>query len=95
MEYLEGLGPRQFVGALPVVDFTRVRDWLRAEAIGTEDYVRTHTDLASMEGANEAQAADLLRRFSAFTGLAAVDDLLDEVRATSVIKALLSRLGIV
>ena len=116
------------------------------------DYVRTKTDLASMEGANEAaraavnailersgstaakaeiwpltepdrfapwkklderlyqhgrrhlfemmgirraaQAADLLRRFSAFTGLSKIDDLLDEVRATSIIKSILSRLGI-
>ena len=116
------------------------------------DYVRTYTDLASMEGANEAarhavnvilqragstagqaptwpltepdrfapwrtldaklyahgkkhlfelmgirraaQAADLLRRFSAFTGLSKIDDLLDEVRATSIIKGILSRLGV-
>ena len=41
-----------------------------------------------------AQAADLLRRFSAFTGLSRIDDLLDEVRATSIIRGLLSRLGI-
>jgi 15-cis-phytoene desaturase len=116
------------------------------------DYVRTGTDLASMEGANEAarravnailqrsgstatpvaiwpltepetfgswkkldehlfqqghrhlfelmgirraaQAADLLRRFSAFTGLSKIDDLLDEVRGTSIVKGILSRLGI-
>ena len=116
------------------------------------DYVRTYTDLASMEGANEAarravnvilqrsgstagqvptwpltepdkfapwkkldeklyqhghrhlfelmgirraaQAAELLRRFAAFTGLSKLDDLLDEVRATTVIKAILSRLGV-
>jgi uncharacterized protein with NAD-binding domain and iron-sulfur cluster len=116
------------------------------------DYVRTGTDLASMEGANEAarravnvilqrsgstagqsqtwpltepdqfatwkaldaklyahgkkhlfelmgirraaQAADLLRRFSAFTGLSKIDDLLDEVRATSIIKGILARLGV-
>ncbi len=116
------------------------------------DYIRTYTDLASMEGANEAarravntilarsastagqvptwplteperftpwkklderlyqhgkphlfelmgirraaQAADLLRRFAAFTGIGKLDDLLDEVRATSIIKGLLSRLGV-
>ena len=116
------------------------------------DYVRTYTDLASMEGANEAarravnailarsgstsapaqvwplvepdrfvpwkklddklyqhghrhlfelmgirraaQAADLLRRFTAFTGLSRLDDLLDEVKATTLIKGLLARLGI-
>jgi uncharacterized protein with NAD-binding domain and iron-sulfur cluster len=116
------------------------------------DYVRTYTDLASMEGANEAarravntillrsastaapaqtwpltepdrflpwkklderlyqhgnrhlfeiagirraaQAADLLRRFAAFTGLSKLDDLLDEVRATSVVKGILQRLGV-
>jgi 15-cis-phytoene desaturase len=116
------------------------------------DYVRTWTDLASMEGANEAarravnailmrsgssargcelwplkepasfepwkrldarlyqagrphlfeilgirraaQAADLLRRFTAFTGIDKIDDLLDEIRATQLIKALLARLGI-
>jgi len=116
------------------------------------DYVRTYTDLASMEGANEAarravntillrsastagpvqtwpltepahfdawkklderlyqhgkphlfeimgirraaQAADLLRRFSAFTGISKIDDLIDEVRATSVIKSILARLGV-
>jgi uncharacterized protein with NAD-binding domain and iron-sulfur cluster len=116
------------------------------------DYVRTYTDLASMEGANEAarravnaillrsgstaarvqlwplqestvfepwkrlderlhqhgqphlfellgirraaQAADLLRRVTAFTGIDKLDDLLDEIRATKVIKRLLARLGI-
>jgi 15-cis-phytoene desaturase len=116
------------------------------------DYVRTYTDLASMEGANEAarravnvilarsmstarkvetwplkepasldswkrlderlyqngqphmfellgirraaQAADLLRRFAAFTGISKVDDLLDEVRATTIIKGILVRIGI-
>jgi uncharacterized protein with NAD-binding domain and iron-sulfur cluster len=116
------------------------------------DYVRTDTDLASMEGANEAarkavnsilarsmstagkvptwplqepaylepwkrldermfqngqphlfellgirraaQAADLLRRFAAFTGISKVDDLLDEVRATTIIRGLLVRIGI-
>jgi uncharacterized protein with NAD-binding domain and iron-sulfur cluster len=116
------------------------------------DYVRTYTNLASMEGANEAarravnailqhsgstaaevktwpltepdgftpwkklderlfrdghrhlfelmgirraaQAADLLRRFAAFTGISKIDDLLDEVRATSIIKGILARLGI-
>ncbi|HEX5061079.1 MAG TPA: FAD-dependent oxidoreductase [Kofleriaceae bacterium] len=116
------------------------------------DYVRTYTDLASMEGANEAarravnvilarsmstagkvptwpleepsylepwkrlderlyhngqshlfellgirraaQAADLLRRFAAFTGIAKLDDLLDEVRATTIIKGILVRIGI-
>jgi len=116
------------------------------------DYVRTYTDLASMEGANEAarravnvilqraasaadqvqtwpltepdqfapwkkldeklyqqghrhlfelmgirragQAADTLRRFAAFTGISNLDDLFDEVRATSLIRGLLSRLGV-
>jgi uncharacterized protein with NAD-binding domain and iron-sulfur cluster len=116
------------------------------------DYVRTYTNLASMEGANEAarravntilqrsastarkaetwplqepayldawkrlddrlyhngqphlfellgirraaQAADLLRRFAAFTGIAKLDDLLDEVRATTIIKGILVRIGI-
>jgi uncharacterized protein with NAD-binding domain and iron-sulfur cluster len=116
------------------------------------DYVRTYTDLASMEGANEAarravnvilrrsastaavvptwpleepaqfepwkklderlyqhgrphlfeligirraaQAADLLRRFAAFTGLSKIEDLLDEVRSTAVVKGILSRLGV-
>jgi 15-cis-phytoene desaturase len=116
------------------------------------DYVRTHTDLASMEGACEAgrcaanaildragwvgaraeiwpleepaefdrwkrldaalyrrgrphifalmhidkvsEAAELLRRFTAVTGLAALDDLLDEIRATEVIDGLLTRFGV-
>jgi 15-cis-phytoene desaturase len=116
------------------------------------DYVRTFTNIASMEGANEAarravneilarsgstaalaqvwpldepdvfetwkaldrrlfehgkphifelmgirraaQAADLLRRFSAFTGLSKIDDLLDKVKATAIIRNLLGRLGV-
>ncbi len=116
------------------------------------DYVRTRTDLASMEGANEAarhavnvilqrsastaavvqtwpltepasfapwraldakllqhgkphlfelmgirraaEAADLLRRFSAFTGLSKIDDLLDHVRGTAIIQGILARLGV-
>jgi uncharacterized protein with NAD-binding domain and iron-sulfur cluster len=116
------------------------------------DYVRTHTDLASMEGANEAgrravnailtrtgstaapvtiwplsegdtftawkhldavlyrlgqphlfelmgirharQVTDLLRRFTAVTGIDRVADLLDHVKATKLIQALLTRLGV-
>ncbi|NPC70111.1 FAD-dependent oxidoreductase [Corallococcus exiguus] len=116
------------------------------------DYVRTHTDLASMEGACEAgrravnaildrtqsqssraliwpleepewvepwkrldaalyqrgrphlfellglrtavQASDVLRRFAALTGLTDVDDWLDQFRVSSVVDALLERLGI-
>ncbi|MBX3158258.1 MAG: FAD-dependent oxidoreductase [Deltaproteobacteria bacterium] len=116
------------------------------------DYVRTHTDLASMEGANEAarravnailartgsgarpagvwplaepdgfepwkrlddrlyhggrrhlfellgirraaQAADIVRRFTEFTGIDRIDDLLDSVRASELIRALLAKLGI-
>ncbi|HEX4453982.1 MAG TPA: FAD-dependent oxidoreductase [Kofleriaceae bacterium] len=116
------------------------------------DYVRTFTNIASMEGANEAarravnevlarsgstaaqaqiwplsepdafetwkqldrrlfehgkphlfelmgirkaaQAADLLRRFSAFTGLSKIDDLLDKIKATDVIRNILGRLGV-
>jgi len=115
------------------------------------DYVKTHTDLASMEGACEAgrsaanaildrdgsaaarariwelqeppifdrwkrldkalfargrphlfeimginqafAAADLFRRFAAFTGLAALDDRLDEIRITEVIDVVLMRFG--
>ncbi len=117
------------------------------------DYVRTFTDLASMEGACEAgrrasneimdregtigrrakiwpltelpacdawkrldaglyrrgrphlfelmgidkgfAAADLLRRFSAFTGIERVDDYLDEIRLTDVVDRVLTRLGVV
>jgi uncharacterized protein with NAD-binding domain and iron-sulfur cluster len=116
------------------------------------DYVRTNTDLASMEGANEAarlavneiltrsgstaaevrtwrleeprylgvwkqlderlyqkgrphlfellgieraaQAADLLRRFAAVTGISKLDDLFDEVRVTTIVKTLLVRIGL-
>lgn len=116
------------------------------------DYVRTFTDLASMEGACEAgrrasnevldragagggraklwplqepeaiepwkrldaalyrkgyrhlfelmgidkgfAAADLLRRFSAFTGLSRLDDLLDEIKLTELVERLLVRLGV-
>ncbi|MCA9677667.1 MAG: FAD-dependent oxidoreductase, partial [Myxococcales bacterium] len=115
------------------------------------DYVRTHTDLASMEGACEAArravngilardgvaaraeiwpltepaqfdrwkrldaalyrrgkghvfelmhidkafaAAELLRRAAAFTGLARLDDWLDEIKVTEVVDGLLRRLGI-
>jgi uncharacterized protein with NAD-binding domain and iron-sulfur cluster len=116
------------------------------------DYVRTHTDLASMESANEAarravnaildrtgsplprasiwamqeperfepwkrlderlyqmgqrhlfellgirraaQAADIVRRFASFTGIDRIDDLLDSVRATELVRGLLARLGV-
>ena len=116
------------------------------------DYIRTYTNLATMEGANEAarravnaildseastadragvwplvepdvfepwkaldrrlfehgkphifelmgiqkaaQAIDLVRRFSAFTGLSKLDDLLDQVKATDIIRGLLTRLGV-
>jgi hypothetical protein len=121
---------------------------LRPEAA---DYVRTYTDLATMEGANEAgrraanviigrsrsdaapvetwplqepaafdvwkrlddrlyqrgnkhlfellgirvaaQAADLLRRFFAVTGIDRIDDLLDDSRAGEIVDRLLVRLG--
>jgi len=123
-----------------------------ANLVLASDYVRTKTDLASMEGANEAarhavneilrrsgtsgrvvstwplhepatfepwkrlderllehgqphlfellgirraaQAADLLRRFTAFTGIDKIDDLLDQVRASQLVRALLDRLGL-
>ncbi|MCP3143205.1 hydroxysqualene dehydroxylase [Pyxidicoccus xibeiensis] len=116
------------------------------------DYVRTHTDLASMEGACEAgrravnailervgstaaragvwpleepawlepwkrldatlhrrgrphvfevlgldsafQAADLLRRFAAFTGLTRIDDWVDQGRLTHMVDGLLERIGV-
>jgi uncharacterized protein with NAD-binding domain and iron-sulfur cluster len=116
------------------------------------DYVRTTTNLASMEGANEAaraavnaildradsraprvelwpvresesfdmwkridallfrtgrphlfellgikragQAADLARKFTAITGIDKLDDLLDEVRGTELVKSALARLGV-
>jgi uncharacterized protein with NAD-binding domain and iron-sulfur cluster len=116
------------------------------------DYVRTHTDLASMEGACEAArravnvilqrtaapgqpatiwpltepayfdhwkrldarlhaegkdhlfellgirhagiAAELLRRFEEVSGIAALDDLLDQVRATQIIASVCARLGL-
>lgn len=132
---------------------------VRPEAAGqitnlvlASDYVRTHTDLATMEAANEAarravnaildrtgatapragvwpleepasfdswkrldarlyhhnrrhlfellgirraaQAADAIRRFTAFTGIDKLDDLFDSARASELIKALLARLGI-
>ncbi len=132
---------------------------LRPEAASTvpnlcfaADYVRTHTDIASMEGACEAgrraanaileregsataraeiwpieeplqfepwkrfdadlyrrgrphffeiagihrafEAADLFRRFSAFTGLAQLNDLLDQFKLTNIVDGLLSRFGI-
>jgi uncharacterized protein with NAD-binding domain and iron-sulfur cluster len=114
------------------------------------DYVRTHTDIASMEGACEAgrraanvifdragapgradvwplqepalyepwkrldadlfrtgrphvfeivgihrafEAADLLRRFSAFTGLAQLNDLVNQFKVTDIVDGLLARLG--
>ena len=116
------------------------------------DYVRTHTDIASMEGASEAgrraanaildregsaarraeiwpleepsqfepwkrldadlfrsgrphvfeiagihrafEAADLLRRFSAFTGLAQLDGFLSQFKVTDIVDGLLGGLGI-
>jgi uncharacterized protein with NAD-binding domain and iron-sulfur cluster len=115
------------------------------------DYVRTHTDIACMEGACEAgrraanvildragsaavraeiwpleepphfdrwkrldaglyrrgrphlfeiagidrafEAADLFRRFAAFTGLARLDDMLDDLKLTGVVDGVLSRFG--
>jgi 15-cis-phytoene desaturase len=116
------------------------------------DYVRTSTDLASMEGANEAarravnailertvsterpcqlwtlqeparfdrwkrldarlyrmgqphlfellgirraaQAADLLRRFADATGISRIDDMLDQIRPSRLIRGVLERLGL-
>ena len=154
-----------FSGGLPPVNRSRLLvhppgSWAYRPQAGTQipnlvlagDYVRTFTNIASMEGANEAarravneilarsgssatlatvwpltepnvfdvwkaldhrlfehgkphlfeimgirraaQAADLLRRFSAFTGLSKIDDLLDKVKATDVIRNLLGRLGV-
>jgi hypothetical protein len=41
-----------------------------------------------------SEAAELLRRARALTGLGALDDRLDEVRATEVIDGLLARFGV-
>ncbi|XXF77419.1 hypothetical protein P2318_30860 [Myxococcaceae bacterium GXIMD 01537] len=43
---------------------------------------------------NAFEAADVLRRFAALTGLSLVDDWLDQVRLTQVVEALLRRLGV-
>jgi uncharacterized protein with NAD-binding domain and iron-sulfur cluster len=154
-----------FSGGMPPTNRSRLLvhppgSWAYRPEAGTQipnlviaaDYVRTSTDLASMEGANEAarravnailqrsastaapvqiwpltepdrfapwralderlydhgkahlfelmgirraaQAADVLRRFAAFTGLSKLDDLLDKVKATDIIRGLLSRLGV-
>jgi len=117
------------------------------------DYIRTYTDLASMEGANEAarkavnvilqrsastagkadtwpltepsqfdlwkklderlythghrhvfellgieraaQAADLLRRFADATGISHVEDVIEQIRPSAILKSVLGKLGIV
>lgn len=155
----------EFVAAGGIVNHSRLLvhppgSWQYRPSAGTAlpnlvlaaDYVRTQTNIASMEGANEAarlavnvivqrsgssanacalwplveperfdawkaldrrlyehgkkhlfelmgirqaaQAMDVLRRFSAFTGLAKLDELLDEVKASSIIRGLLDRLGV-
>ena len=40
------------------------------------------------------QAADLFRRFSAFTGLAQLNDILDQFKLTNIVDGLLTRFGI-
>ena len=58
-------------------------------------YQRGHRHLFELMGIHRAaQAIDLLRRFAAFTSLAKIDDLLDEVRSTSILKRILLGLGI-
>jgi uncharacterized protein with NAD-binding domain and iron-sulfur cluster len=154
-----------YTGGIPPVNSSRLLvhppgAWtLRPDAVTqipnlvlASDYVRTHTDLASMEGACEAGkraangvldrdasaaprvriwpleeptacdrwkrldaalyrcgkphlfellhidnafvAADMLRRFATITGLARLDDLLDEIKLTMLVKGLLWRIGI-
>jgi hypothetical protein len=39
------------------------------------------------------EAADLLRRFSAFTGLAQLNDLVNQFKVTDIVDGLLARLG--
>ena len=41
-----------------------------------------------------AQAGDLIRKLAEASGLSKLDDLLDEVRISSIIKSITSRLGI-
>jgi 15-cis-phytoene desaturase len=154
-----------FSGGSPPVNHSRLLvhppgSWaLRPEAgtaipnlVLASDYVRTSTDLASMEGANEAarhavnailqrsastaaraptwqleepesfdtwkrlderlfhhghrhvfellgieraaQAADLLRRFADATGISRVEDVIEQIRPSSIIKSLLGKLGL-
>jgi hypothetical protein len=40
------------------------------------------------------QAAELIRKFTAVTGIDKLDDLFDEVRGTELVKSLLSRIGV-
>jgi uncharacterized protein with NAD-binding domain and iron-sulfur cluster len=43
---------------------------------------------------NAFVAADILRRFATITGLARLDDLLDEIKLTTLVEGLLQRIGI-
>jgi len=65
------------------------------KALDAQFYAHGKSHVFELMGIKRAaEAADLLRRFTAFTGLSKIDDLLDKVRATSIIKGILSRLGV-
>lgn len=66
--------------------------WKRLDAVL---YRRGRPHLFELLGVNTAfQAADLLRRFGALSGIASVDDWLDQVRITGVVDGILTRLGV-
>jgi uncharacterized protein with NAD-binding domain and iron-sulfur cluster len=63
--------------------------------IDSDLYLRARPHLFDIAGIHRAfEAAQLLRRFSALTGVARVEDLLRQVKLTDVVDGLLSRLGI-
>ena len=76
----------------PLTEPDRFTPWKKLDE---KLYQRGHRHIFELMGIRRAaQAAAAIRRFAAATGISKIDDLLDEVRATSIIKGILSRLGI-
>ena len=92
-EILRRAGPSgRIVDTWPLTEPTVFEPWKRLDERLLEHGQPHLFELLGVRRA--AQAADLLRRFTAFTGIDKLDDLLDQVRASQIIRSLLDRLGL-
>ena len=79
-------------GIWPLVEPSEFDAWKTLDA---KLYAHGHRHIFEILGVREAaKAIDVLRKFEEVTGITKVEDLLDEVKITGVIKGVMAKLGL-